>query len=1426
MLVYEMLRKRGRPRKLLPSHPNRVISTAMRRGLSAALELQRDIKKKNTIALYKSSREILGGAMSAYFQTVHAGAADHSQIVQAENNVRRNVLEMFWENATEYGNKESKRIKKSDETIGPLNQRFNICGAGLRDFAMTMCPFPDPEFFGYRMRKIDGEKSTFRSMGYRRDSYGPHTPLVHPHLPSLDYADAIRHHLDYLATFCYIYDVPPRETGLYWNLYQLRARPYLEYIYSECHSGKKGFRESTRRVLREIKEDIKKHYNIRSGDSPTVTGSIDIPKPSFSTTFFSDLIAEARNRGIDDPAVDELERLHTTYPLHEVDKNDDDPSKKTYLRERDVRNIWQRLNKRVTKTGSQIHRTISAQLSSPWTLRNVIMNSDSLENNDKYLVNFEVPVDTTLGKGKVDIIVSERVSLKNETRVFQQPVIVFEIKTKQGHSITLGRRDIWSESRARHGLDQRVVADFRFDDRVLDSDEWENIIKATPIEKTSKKQLDTYSDAVWKTYQELTGSEEPNTLITGTILVEATEDIRLVRDMLRSLVLNIYDEVVKHKDHRHRLVFEPTVRGKSVRVAVVINERPQSISLEGTPIAPDWQPVYDPLQTASSNELRFILYLDGRSPTSSGASAGWIAKFHHGLHLVKEIIERNKCSDTVWIDLADQFVDPRLAEARLYLKPYSNEEKDVQRSHKEDIRQLFESIPVIGLLSDIDSFLFEGTPISSIQTQLRELPQKDCLIVVSGMETTRDSTPHSHRWKLELLLSGIISNLPNHKSVTVLWFDSPVPDESYSTPYSSRTLLPFYESSVLCGVVNEIVWNMPVVSGYDAEPDQWSLPTLAKTPYHDDIRVIITQNLNGLSIESTLVPILTDWSKRFRAEGLGEVTPAEDVKIVPEASVRARMEILALSLIPWIVKLWSKQKLDAGHGYSTTQQRYEQETSSYLIDREYISLGVRTLKGPIGRQPTLLNRVRFRPELTRRGKSFVPVTLGAINSQRLYRKLRKIKTRQKSLDKTCSPIVRNGLTDLSDIRFGLVIRSEDLEYEWRTVVDHNSSSPLKIGLFKKNAKENQVDFDWSVSRLDIVSKMGCDLDKFDDIGIEFLFKRNDEFEKDDPPEKSQWFAWSRSEGESEWVPAGFPDYVLRSSTSKISLRAFGLKSSYMVSNLPVPNVEFPNGVREGIRQSIERTSRQLIDVKHTTLKLEINGKECIIQFLNLQGVKIGHSLRMRNTADIIRLLRWPMTEGKPLRLGKDLLTTWDPFHDFSHPSSDIDFGEDFKFLEPLLISLTTGEGMELSPVISDTAFEHRALQVIIQHYPTQCPLVTKTGRDHDSCWGVDPHSEEQFLDLIDTEHYLTDREVLEGVQRLAQSIGNRRIDIVFDYGSDEDDRLVFNESEIMREISREYREIPLQNFAPGHTVSIKIMKKRREGELESPTFIKGTDVPQ
>ncbi len=392
------------------------------------------------------------------------------------------------------------------------------------------------------------------------------------------------------------------------------------------------------------------------------------------------------------------------------------------------------------------------------------------------------------------------------------------------------------------------------------------------------------------------------------------------------------------------------------------------------------------------------------------------------------------------------------------------------------------------------------------------------------------------------------------------------------------------------------------------------------------------------------------------------------------------------------------------------------------------------------------------------------------------------------------------------------------------MVDPSVSSPLKIGLFKVREEENQEILDWSVSRLDIVGEMGRKLIGADSNATEFLFSRNPGYREDDKYEEPQWLAWSRREGRSVWSPVGGHDHFLRSSSSKASLRAFGLRSGQDMSSVSAPAVEFPDGLKGAVLESIDRISRQLSHVKHIKLKLERRDEMCNIGFLEPQSGKPMHSLRMRNTADLIGLLRWPMTEGRPLRLSEDLLVTWDPFHDFSHPSPDIDFGEDYKSLSSQLISVTDSEGMIFPPALS--AYE--VLQITISHDSTHCPLVEGSGRNHASCWGVEIPSgtAQNYLDMIDTEHYLTDREVSKCFEKLTQSIGKGLMSIMFDHGADSDDRLVFNESEVMREISREYRGIPMANFAPGHTVRIKLRKKLLEVGRRGLVFIEENDDPE
>ncbi|MFO7835521.1 MAG: hypothetical protein R6V83_02610 [Candidatus Thorarchaeota archaeon] len=1403
-----MSRSRGRPSKVMPKHPNKVISLAVRRGLSAAVELQRNIQNKKTENLYRSSRDSLAAAKDVYYQTVESGEGDHKYIIKAESTIRKNLLKMIMENTAAYGNTEVKRVRNPHAKVGPLNQRFNVLGAQLRNFGMTRYLFPDPKLFRYETRIVGEKRKEYRVAGYPPDSYGPRTPLVHPNLPSLDLVDSIRHHLDYFAGYAFIYDIPPREAGRYWNLYQLRARPYLDYLYSECLIGTNGFRGGTDSILRELKEDVEYHYETRQGAPRTVTESKPERKPTLSTDICRNWIEEAYSKGITHESIEEFELVVEDESL---------------FREGDMARLYSRLEEKASKTGSRVHEFVFSQLTSPWSLRDAITRGDSYGSSDGYLVCFETPLDTEKGKGKADVILLRRVVSEQGNQAHYRPVMVLDLKTKLGPTITLGIKDIHSEVDSKRTFVERTfppeyafrkqeeekkrykrVIDYRFGRRPLDDEEWEAFIQAMPDEDT-QKQIDAYTAAVSDIYKELTDCGEKPAIFTGTMLVDVTEDIRLLRDMLRGLIINAYEEVAKGPLREGRVVLEPKVRGHKPRVALVMNEQEQPVKATETPIQPSWRPPYNPLTLAQSHGRRFLLFTSAASPTSSGISAAWHAKYYHGLQEIKQMTEEHEYDDIVWIDLASDFIEPELREARLLLRPYSNDEEDTRRAHRQDVQELVDRISFRGLFDEVDSFIFRNGAAEAVGKRLESLPQEDCLIVVSGMDTIRYATPEPYRWQLNPLLRIILSQLPTSDSATIFWFDSPVPAAEMSTPYSKRSLLPFYDSSPLRGVVSQIIWNLPVAPRDEVLPGEWFLPYPTKTPMYDDIRVIVRQKKTGFSIESTLVPLLMEWSKRFDNRGMGKVSHRNSfAEVVPDASVRARMETLALSLIPWLVDLHPTQKMDAKHGFQCIRQEYEQMLSEYSIPQDIITFDRSVLATPLGSAPSLLKRVRIRPDGAGGGKAFQPLYVGVINYPRIYHESQKLKTKPWRLQQKPSPA--QDQVDLVDIRFVMTLSSYGEEYEWRAVLDPSTTAGIAFGLFPTGQTKEGIE--WGLQRLDLVQQAAKRLHRFNDVKIYILRrKRNPNSDAEKSP---GWWMWRQTDGPSAWTFVGTCDYVLRRSSADIALQGFGINPRDPPGGVSVPDMPFPSGFETGLRSAIRDLSENLGRVQAVKVQLRKYGERCAVKFIDSESEESLHTLLLNNTVDVLRLLKWPWTAGRPLRVG-NLHLTWNTLHDYSRIEPDIDFGEEYRFLESYMVSTSRGLRPSLSPLIDAAVEDLQPEQITIYHNEVLCPLTKDPRLDHDACWAVElSPSSWQLLGGKNTAIHegLTDTQVRELIDTLEGALEGQRIALTFDPGKTDVDRLVFSESEVMRELSAKHRGISMTKHHPGHTVRIKIMRER------------------
>ena len=192
----------GRPELPLPFHPNRVLAQAIKTGLSTTVFIQGTIKNKFTKHLFETSRVKWKEATQKYYQSRRDWPPDFSHFTSTENNIRKNLLQMLFENAATYGNTESARVKISADNVGPMNQRLNIGGAALREFAMIRYPFPKLEVLN---PFAEDENPKF---GYFDSTYGPLIEPIHITLPELDFIDSCRTQIQILCTHCYIHDVP------------------------------------------------------------------------------------------------------------------------------------------------------------------------------------------------------------------------------------------------------------------------------------------------------------------------------------------------------------------------------------------------------------------------------------------------------------------------------------------------------------------------------------------------------------------------------------------------------------------------------------------------------------------------------------------------------------------------------------------------------------------------------------------------------------------------------------------------------------------------------------------------------------------------------------------------------------------------------------------------------------------------------------------------------------------------------------------------------------------------------------------------------------------------------------------------------------------------------------------------------------------
>ncbi len=1350
-----MTRKRGRPTVPLPVHPERVISRAVQAGLSATIELQRSIVNKTTQNHYKSSREIWNRAREVYAITKTQGDADYSYILKAEPQIRDNMLKILYEKAAEYGHNEVARQKNSDDTVGPLNQRLNACGAVVREFSEREFPHPTPVLFGFRTQQAEYASKQFRVAGYSGSSLGPKVILVHPDLPSLDFGDAVRSHNEYLATMCTIHNVSVSETIKYSNLFLLLTRPYLEHIYSEYKVGKPEFRRGVNGALRLVKKLIPEAgYKPSIHEVDTVTGRFTSPELRVSADFFAVQFDEAWKYFKHHPVLTELEKLIGGGFIRSP--GNEEPC----LTERDVKHLRELAQERARIRGSIMHRRISHLFSSPWNLRNLILNEHRISNVSGPIIFSEVPLETALGKGRADLILSEPVITQDGKRVLQKPSLVVEIKTHMGHEWYIESESKHSQSREYHGLPQRVVPHFMVRDRTLDDAEWERIIRSVPNKNTTN-QLDIYADAISEKYLRITG-ERIGHVLRGTLIIEATADIREVMRVARELLIKGYQQVREKAGRIERTVVRPTGDFKE-KIALIIHEQVVSGPKRESAIQVSKAPTYTPFRNHKDTERDFILYLAGSSPTSAGHSAAWNAQNYHGLHLLYEMSTVNPETEFLWIDLASQFVDSGLAEARLRLRPRGYSGEAIAQAHPDHIREFFETIKVSGFLDSILAYLYEDGPFPSFKIEKSDGTR---VIVVSGADIIRDATPKTHMDQLQQVIDHLLDSLPDDQKTTVLWFDSPVPSTDKATVYGTCALLPFFDNSTLGEIVTEIIWNFPVAPQSAVEYDEWKLPTIGDVPMHDDIRVIVRQTIQELNTELALIPFLHGWSKRFKNQGRGLVVEERELlDIIPDVNTRKRMKLLSFTLLPWLAELYGDTCLSEETNVTMGVQMGE--IMSEFIESDGIEYRTVNLAGAPEKPLKILDLMRFRPPSSRAGMSYVS-TLGSINSQRLYRSPNSLRTTPQAIIESETSVLPQNLDQ--QWLYGVWFESEDENEDqpfWIVMQNPEKPTRMLVGCFTRKLPDGDG-YLWAHTQQPLLKKQGAD----DILGLPHSLLMYRRVGSD-----NECYVLKPTETNFEFQ--GHVSVISKGYSSVSQLRAIRLEETNLARESLVehsPNEIFYQQVAAVLK-------RYITSIMHPTpvsVKLElVDDSVCQVQFIDGND-NVLHQQETRYTAELISLLRWPITQMGGMFTDAGRHVTWNIF-------DDIQYGE-LDFIAPYVtFKAARSESARFPERIAQFFEETATLKVSIEHDRSICPIALGEEIDHGACWRISlpPNCSDSVRSYLNRP---MTGEQLNGILAPGQIYTGQlySIQLVLPTVSKRDESVVFHEERYIRMLLRQH----------------------------------------
>jgi len=567
--------------------------------------------------------------------------------------------------------------------------------------------------------------------------------------------------------------------------------------------------------------------------------------------------------------------------------------------------------------------------------------------NSGLILFSEVPVDG--GRGRIDFVLARAKQLTRvdgaPSVVVCEPFMAIDLKTKNAFDF-----DIYGiESRTADK--ENVVREFVLEHREMTPDEWENVLSNTP-DDYERTQLDAYEKAALADYQSAMWKDvdAQKSLVKAVLVVDSHQSWKDISEAILPLVLKAYNKCIDGTISEGDFLV-PSEGNKSLRIAMQLLSvtRPTTETVElDIPIPPK------PFKERVEDEKEFVLYLTVPGRGSPSQSAASIAERWHGLEYVHGLARRRQ-RDVFWLDLVGEYTDPVLRKKQFR-----------SRFQTDSIKRFFRDRVQMKDLSDrVREYIYEGAPISSLRTWIQNL-LKGCqnpIIVISGWEALRRSTPDSHQKYLDEIVTTIIQTIPVKS--TIVWFARPVPIAQSSITYSTRCVAPFYQGSLWQNIVDTIIWNVAM------PPDRSG--ARISTNYHER-GILLEQPEKAPEWRIVEIEPLRGWGQDFQSGG----------QKIPEAYYRGSGAVVQQS--SWYVEKQLKRTLELIPHLLPHHEYNPEPHSNFNLDIEKVSTKYDTPQESVPRLTFMPTQVHTEKEEDGRVKPLLPIA--DINRRRECRQMR------------------------------------------------------------------------------------------------------------------------------------------------------------------------------------------------------------------------------------------------------------------------------------------------------------------------------------------------------------------------------------------------------------------------------------------------------